>query len=203
VARAQEFTTFKDGQTAMSIHVLQGEREMVVDNRSLARFDLRGIPPMVAGAARIRVTFQVDADGLLSVSAREETSAVEAEIEVRPSYGLSDGEVEGMLKDSYRFAEADRDARRLREQQVEADRTLEALEAALEKDGATLLSSEERAAMEQLMDDLRAIAESGQAREIEKKIEYVNRESEFYAARRMDQSVQQAFSGQRIEDISK
>ncbi|MBC8519567.1 MAG: Fe-S protein assembly chaperone HscA [Gammaproteobacteria bacterium] len=201
VARAQEFTTFKDGQTAMSIHVVQGEREMVEDNRSLARFELRGIPPMVAGAARIRVTFQVDADGLLSVSAREENSGVEAEIEVKPSYGLSDGEVEGMLKDSYRFAEADRDMRMLREQQVEADRTIVALEAALQQDGDSLLSGDERARLEELIARLREISLGDNRDEIEKAIEKTNRESEFYAARRMDRSVHDALSGKSVDEI--
>ncbi len=202
VARAQEFTTFKDGQTAMSIHVVQGEREMVEDNRSLARFELRGIPPMVAGAARIRVTFQVDADGLLSVSSQEETSGLQAEITVKPSYGLSDGEVEGMLKDSYKYAESDRDARMLREQQVEAKRTIEAMEAALAKDGEVLLNAEEMAQLRQMIEQLRSVAEGEDARAIEKKIETVNRESEFYAARRMDQSVQQALSGKNVEEIN-
>ncbi len=201
VARAQEFTTFKDGQTAMSIHVVQGEREMVSDNRSLARFELRGIPPMVAGAARIRVTFQVDADGLLSVSAEEENSGVQAEIVVKPSYGLSDGEIEGMLKDSYRYAEADRDARMLREQQVEADRTIVALEAALEKDGESLLNLEERGLMEGLIAELRRIASGDDAGAIERAIEKTNRESEFYAARRMDRSVHQALSGKSVDEI--
>ncbi len=201
VARAQEFTTFKDGQTAMSIQVVQGEREMVEDNRALARFELRGIPPMVAGAARIRVTFQVDADGLLSVSAREENSGVEAEIEVRPSYGLSDGEVEGMLKDSYRFAEADRDMRMLREQQVEADRTIVALEAAFAQDGNVLLSGDEREQLEKSITKLREIASEDDTRAIEKAIEQINKDSEFYAARRMDRSVNEALSGKSVDEI--
>ncbi|HIJ31469.1 MAG TPA: Hsp70 family protein, partial [Gammaproteobacteria bacterium] len=157
---------------------------------------------MVAGAARIRVTFQVDADGLLSVSAREEVSGVQAEIEVRPSYGLSDGEVEGMLKDSYRFAESDRDARMLREQQVEASRTIEAMEAALDKDGEELLNAAELGKLMQMIEELREMRSSEDSRAIEKKIEQVNSESEFYAARRMDQSVQQALSGKSVEEIS-
>jgi len=202
VARAQEFTTFKDGQTAMSIHVVQGDREMVEDNRSLARFELRGIPPMVAGAARIRVTFQVDADGLLAVSAREETSGVQAEITVKPSYGLSDGEVEMMLKESYQFAEADRDARMLREQQVEAKRTVEAMEAALDKDGEELLNAAELGKLLQMIEELKEVAETGETRAIEKKIEQINQDSEFYAARRMDQSVKHALSGKNVEEIA-
>lgn len=202
VARAQEFTTFKDGQSAMSIHVVQGERELVEDNRSLARFELRGIPPMVAGAARIRVTFQVDADGLLSVSAREETSGVQTEITVKPSYGLSDGEVEGMLKASYEFAEADRDARMLREQQVEAKRTIEAMEAAISKDGEALLNAAELGKLMQMVEELKEIAKTDDTRAIEKKIEQINRDSEFYAARRMDQSVQHALSGKNVDEIT-
>jgi molecular chaperone HscA len=202
VARAQEFTTFKDGQSAMAIHVVQGEREMVEDNRSLARFELRGIPPMVAGAARIRVTFQVDADGLLSVSAREETSGVQAEVTIKPSYGLSDSEVAGMLQESYQFAEADRDARMLREQQVEAKRTIEALESALTRDGEALLNAAEIGTLMQQLEELKAIAKGSDTRAIEKKIEQLNRDSEFYAARRMNQSVQTALSGKRVEEVT-
>jgi molecular chaperone HscA len=201
VARAQEFTTFKDGQSAISIHVVQGERDMVVDNRSLARFELRGIPPMVAGAARVRVTFQVDADGLLSVSAREENSGVQADIEVRPSYGLNDGEIEGMLKESYQYATEDRDARQLSEQKVEAARTIEALESALAKDGSKLLNKDEMDTLRNKMQELIDIAAGDDASIIEKKIEQLNHDSEFYAARRMDQSVNSALSGQRVDDI--
>jgi molecular chaperone HscA len=164
VARAQEFTTFKDGQTAMSVHVVQGEREVVDECRSLARFALRGIPPMVAGAARIRVTFQVDADGLLNVEAREETSCVTASVDVKPSYGLTDTEIEQMLRDSMEHAADDMEARRLREQQVEADRVLESIDAALEKDGAELLSAEE---MQSIMTARGQLSESRQGEDLE------------------------------------
>jgi molecular chaperone HscA len=174
---------------------------MVVDNRSLARFELRGIPPMVAGAARVRVTFQVDADGLLSVSAREENSGVQADIEVRPSYGLNDGEIEGMLKESYQYATEDRDARQLSEQKVEAARTIEALESALAKDGSKLLNKDEMDTLRNKMQELIDIAAGDDASIIEKKIEQLNHDSEFYAARRMDQSVNSALSGQRVDDI--
>ncbi len=201
VARAQDFTTFKDGQTAMAIHVVQGERELISDCRSLARFELRGIPPMVAGAARIRVTFQIDADGLLSVSAREETSGVESSIQVKPSYGLSDGEIETMLKDSFSYAQDDIDARKLREVQVEASRVVEALNAALEEDGEKLLSSEERVEIRQAIDELVEIAKQSNQRAIKLKIEAVDKITAEFAQRRMDASINKALAGQRVDDL--
>ncbi len=202
VARAQDFTTFKDGQSAMAIHVLQGERELVSDCRSLARFELRGIPPMVAGAARIRVTFQVDADGLLSVSAREQTTGVESSIQVKPSYGLTDEEITQMLKDSMDHARDDIDARNLREQQVEAERVLEAMEVALAADGERLLSAEERAALDVQMDRLRAIKGGDDEKAIKKAVEEVNAASSEFAARRMNASIQQALSGHKVDEFS-
>jgi molecular chaperone HscA len=176
-ARAQEFTTFKDGQTAMSLHVVQGERELVENCRSLARFELHDIPPMVAGAARIRVTFQVDADGLLNVTAEEETQGVKSSIEVKPSYGLSDGEIETMLRDSMEYAENDRDARRLREEQVEADRVLEALRAALAADGDELLNAAEREVIETAAQALETARSSDDYRAIKAAIAAVEQAS--------------------------
>jgi molecular chaperone HscA len=201
VARAQEFTTFKDGQTAMAIHVLQGERDLVENCRSLARFELRGIPPMVAGAARIRVTYQVDADGLLSVTAREETSGVESHIEVKPSYGLSEGEIETMLRSSFEHAEDDVQARKLREQQVEADREVEALNAALAEDGDTLLSKEERAVIDQALTDLVALRNGTDADAIKKGIEHVEAVCSGYVQRRMNSNIQRALAGQSVDDV--
>jgi molecular chaperone HscA len=201
VARAQEFTTFKDGQTAMAVHVVQGERDLVSDCRSLARFELHGIPPMAAGAARIRVTFQVDADGLLSVSAREMTSGVESSIQVKPSYGLTDGEIEHMLRDSLAHAEDDVAARNLREQQVEADRVLEALDAALAADGAELLNVEERAAIDQGMDALRTARDGSDHRAIKRAIEALDHASAEFAARRMDAGIKKALAGHRIDEL--
>ena len=201
VARAQEFTTFKDGQTAMALHVVQGERELVSDCRSLARFELRGIPPMVAGAARIRVTFQVDADGLLSVSAREQTSGVAASIEVKPSYGLSDSEIETMLRDSMEHAGEDMVARRLREQQVEATRVLEALRAALAEDGDRFLDAGERARIEQAAAGLEAAAAGEDPDAIKQAIEAVEKASEAYVARRMDASIRAAMAGHTVDEF--
>jgi len=201
VARAQEFTTFKDGQTAMSIHVIQGEREVVDECRSLARFALRDIPPMVAGAARIRVTFQVDADGLLNVEAREETTGVSASVEVKPSYGLTDSEIEHMLKDSMAHARDDMQARALREQQVEADRVIEAIEAALRKDGAELLNEEEMAHIESARDALRQARDGDDMNAIKQAIKAVETASEEYVARRMNKSVQSMMAGHKVEEF--
>ncbi|MBG6901822.1 Fe-S protein assembly chaperone HscA [Pseudomonas aeruginosa] len=201
VARAQEFTTYKDGQTAMMIHVLQGERELVKDCRSLARFELRGIPPMVAGAAKIRVTFQVDADGLLGVSARELSSGVEASIQVKPSYGLTDGEIARMLKDSFDYAGDDKAARALREQQVEAQRLLEAVLSALDVDGERLLDEEERLAIAAQMDTLRELAGGSDTAAIENQIKRLSQVTDAFAARRMDATVKAALSGRRLNEI--
>jgi molecular chaperone HscA len=201
VARAQEFTTFKDGQTAIAIHVVQGERELVADCRSLARFELRGIPPMVAGAARIRVTFGVDADGLLSVSAREMTSGVEASIEVKPSYGLTDNEIETMLKESIVHAGEDKLARSLREQQVEAMRTIEALESALAEDGERLLDADERQRVETALQALRALVQGDDQQAIKAGIEKLEQVCGFYVERRMNQSIQQAMSGHKVDEF--
>src|SRR5690554_1030525 len=201
VARAQDFTTYKDGQTAMMIHVLQGERELVRDCRSLARFELRGIPPMVAGAAKIRVTFQVDADGLLSVSARELSSGVEASIQVKPSYGLTDGEIARMLKDSFEHAGEDMAARALREGQVEARRLIEAVEAALQADGERLLDADERLAIEAEMDRLREMLDGADLQAIEQQTKRLTQITDAFAARRMDASVKAALAGRSLTDI--
>lgn len=201
VARAQDFTTYKDGQTAMMIHVLQGERELVKDCRSLARFELRGIPPMVAGAAKIRVTFQVDADGLLNVSARELGSGVEASIQVKPSYGLTDGEIARMLQDSFAHAGDDKAARVLREQQVDAQRLLEAVQGALDVDGERLLSAEERAAIEAQMQALRELMAGQDGAAIEQQTQRLSQITDAFAARRMDATVKAALSGRRLDEI--
>ncbi len=201
VARAQEFTTFKDGQTAMSIHALQGERELVSDCRSLARFELRGIPPMVAGAARIRVVFQVDADGLLNVTAEEETSGVRSSIEVKPSYGLQDTEIEQMLRDSFDHAKEDMAARALREQQVEADRVLEALAAAVEADGEALLSAEEFANIDEAAAALGKARNEGDAQTIKRAIEALDQVTADFAARRMDASVKKVLQGHKLDEF--
>ncbi|WP_043308693.1 Fe-S protein assembly chaperone HscA [Pseudomonas sp. ML96] len=201
VARAQDFTTYKDGQTAMAIQVLQGERELVKDCRSLARFELRGIPPMVAGAAKIRVTFQVDADGLLSVAARELGSGVEASIQVKPSYGLTDGEIARMLQDSFSNAGGDKAARALREQQVEAERLLEAVQAALDADGERLLGEDERIAILSAMDELRSLAVGAETHAIEQQTKRLSQITDAFAARRMDATVKAALSGRRLNEI--
>ncbi|MBU6270130.1 MAG: Fe-S protein assembly chaperone HscA [Betaproteobacteria bacterium] len=200
VARAQEFTTFRDGQSAMAIHVVQGERELVADCRSLARFELRGIPPMAAGAARIRVTFQVDADGLLSVSARETTSGVEASVVVKPSYGLGDDEIATMLQAAFGNAQADVQARALREQQVEADRLLEAVDAALQAD-ADLLGADERAALDALITRLRGARESAELPALRAATDSLARGTELFAERRMDRSIARALTGRRIGEL--
>ncbi|MES9853794.1 MAG: Fe-S protein assembly chaperone HscA [Candidatus Thiodiazotropha sp. L084R] len=201
VARAQEFTTFKDGQTAIAIHVLQGERELVADCRSLARFELRGIPPMVAGAARIRVTFEVDADGLLSVSAIEQSSGVQANIEVKPSYGLTDQEIETMLRDSIAHASEDKRARSLREQQVEAERVIEALQAALAEDGHYLLNDVERQQVNEALSSLQAVLQDGSLEQIKNQIAELEKSCGFYVERRMNQSIQQAMSGHSVDEF--
>jgi molecular chaperone HscA len=201
VARAQDFTTYRDGQTAMMIHVLQGERELVSACRSLARFELRGIPPMGAGAAKIRVTFQVDADGLLSVAARELGSGVEASIQVKPSYGLTDGEIARMLQDSFQHASDDRDARALREQQVDGQRLLEAVEAALQADGDALLSAEERSAIEAQMQGLAELLAGTEVAAIEQQIRRLSQITDAFAARRLDATVKAALAGRKLNEI--
>ncbi|WP_249677159.1 Fe-S protein assembly chaperone HscA [Pseudomonas abieticivorans] len=201
VARAQDFTTYKDGQSAMMIHVLQGERELISDCRSLARFELRGIPPMVAGAAKIRVTFQVDADGLLSVAARELGSGVEASIQVKPSYGLTDGEIAKMLKDSFQHANDDKVARQLREHQVDAERLVEAVEAALLADGDRLLSAQERQAIDFQVDQLRELMVGSDGAAIEQQTKRVSQVTDAFAARRMDLTVKAALSGRNLNEI--
>jgi molecular chaperone HscA len=200
-ARAQEFTTFKDGQTAMSLHVVQGERELVSDCRSLARFELRDIPPMVAGAARIRVTFQVDADGLLNVTAEEKATGAKSSIVVKPSYGLSDGEIERMLGDSLSHAREDMELRRLREEQVEADRVLEALRAALAEDGDRLLNAEERATIEAVARALAEARAGSDYRAIKTGIAAVEQASGEYVARRMNDSIRRAMAGHRVDEF--
>jgi molecular chaperone HscA len=201
VARAQEFTTFKDGQTAMALHVVQGERELVDDCRSLARFELRDIPPMTAGAARIRVTYQVDADGLLSVTAEEQASGAQAHIEVKPSYGLTDNEIETMLRASMEHARDDMEARRLREQQVEADRVLEALEAALQQDGSKFLDAGERSAIDQAAAALATARAGDDHKAIKTAIEQLEAASTVYVERRMNANIQKAMTGHAVDEF--
>jgi molecular chaperone HscA len=201
IARAQDFTTYKDGQTAMSIHVLQGERELVSDCRSLAKFELRGIPPMPAGAARIRVTFQIDADGLLSVSAREQTSGAEANIVVKPSYGLTEDEITTMLTNSFGAAETDKQARALREAIVDAERLIDAIQVALEKDGDVLLSAEEQSMIRTQLDALSALCKQQDSHAIHQASDALNKLTEPFAARRMDASIKTAFAGQDLNTL--
>lgn len=200
VARAQEFTTFKDGQTAMALHVVQGERELVEDCRSLARFELRGIPPMPAGGAHIRVTFQVDADGLLSVTAQEKSTGVQSNIQVKPSYGLSDDQVATMLKGSMQHARQDMQQRLLREQQVEAARVLEAVSRALQAD-AHLLNDAERSAIEQALAELATVQQGEDTAAIKAAIEHTNHLTDDFAARRMDQSIRSALTGHNVDEV--
>jgi molecular chaperone HscA len=201
VARAQEFTTYKDGQTALAVHILQGEREMVADCRSLARFELHGIPSMVAGAARIKVVFQVDADGLLSVSAREESTGVQASIEVKPSFGLNDEDIASMLKASFDYAGEDKEARHLAEQRLAGWQLLDSLRIALDKDGEELLDEQEQDALEQAMSGLQNLLDSTDAREIKSKTESLGRLSEAFAARRMDRSIKNALAGVSVDEL--
>ena len=201
IARAQEFTTFKDGQTAMAIHVVQGERERVSDCRSLARFELRGIPPMAAGAARIRVSFEVDADGLLSVAAREQTTGVEATIVVKPSYGLRDDEIARMLQDSFTHAADDMLARALAEAQVEAQRIVAATEAALQADG-DLLSADERRRIDEAIGAVQAKRNGADHQALRASVERLNQTTADFAARRMDRSVRGALAGKRVDALT-
>ena len=201
VVRAQEFTTYKDGQTAMAIHVLQGERELVSDCRSLARFELRGIPPMVAGAARIQVTFQVDADGLLNVSARELSTGTQSSIEVKPSYGLDDSEITSMIMASIDHAKDDIHARQLREKQVDAQSLLASVEAALASDGEKLLTPAEISDLKQVLDKLRSVAFGEDERAMSLEIENTSKASDEFAARRMDASIKEALSGKSLDAL--
>lgn len=203
VSRAQEFTTYKDGQTAMLIHVVQGERELVSDCRSLARFELKGIPPMVAGAARIDVTFRVDADGLLSVTAREATTGLEANVEVKPSYGLTDEEIMGMLQSSFDHAKDDADLRALVEARVEAGRVIEALTHALDQDGETLLPEADRQLLRDAVSKLQSLTEADDHRAITDGTEMLGRASEDFASLRMDAAIRKALAGRRIEELDR
>jgi molecular chaperone HscA len=199
-ARAQDFTTYQDGQTALALHVVQGERDLVADCRSLARFTLRGIPPMAAGAARIRVTFTVDADGLLSVSAKEQGSGVEAKIDVKPAYGLSDEQIAAMLQDSFNTAQQDMAARALVEARVDADRMIAATRSALAADG-DLLDAAERDAIEALINTLAAVAADGSAADIEAATQALAKGTEAFAAQRMNRGIQQALAGRKVEEV--
>ena len=201
VTRAQEFTTARDGQTAMAVHVLQGERELGSDCRSLARFELRGIPPMVAGAAKIRVTFQVDADGLLGVTARELGSGVEASIQVKPSYGLTDSEISGMLKESFDNAAHDKQARALQEQRVDAERLLETVRSALRADAEALLTAEERAVIEERMSALDTVRQAEDINAIARHVQQLNHATNEFAARRLDATVKAALAGRQLNEM--
>jgi molecular chaperone HscA len=203
VARAQQFTTYKDGQTAMSLHVLQGERELVADCRSLAKFELRDIPPMVAGAAVIEVTFQVDADGLMEVLAKELSTGVSSSVVIKPSFGLADGEIERMITDSYTQAASDKEARSLQESRVEARRIIEALESALAEDGRDLLSEEEYNSLKAGVAGLQAVLESTDTDVIQKTAEALNEASLVFAGRRMDTQIKSALAGHTLEEIDK
>jgi molecular chaperone HscA len=201
VSRAQEFTTAKDGQTALSVHVVQGEREMVADCRSLAHFELRGIPPMVAGAARIRVTFQVDADGLLNVEAQEETTGSQASVTVKPSFGLSDNQITDMLQASFAHAEEDKLVRQLTEHRLAAWQLLEGLKVALEIDGDALLEDEEREVIRARMEQLDALMKAGDAEAIRRETDALGRLSEAFATRRMDKSIKEALAGVSLDEL--
>lgn len=201
VTRAQEFTTYKDGQTSTSVHVVQGERELISDCRSLARFELRGFPPMTAGAARIKVTYQVDADGLMSVRAEETKSGTAADIVVKPSYGLNDREIESMIRDSMDNAREDVSARMLKEQQVEARRAIEAIDSALASDGDSLLSKTEMAIIVETRNDLEKIIDTACAEKLKKSIRAMEQVSETYVARRMNASVSQVLTGKQIDEV--
>jgi molecular chaperone HscA len=203
VARGQEFTTYKDGQSAMALHVVQGERDLVQDCRSLGRFELRGIPPMVAGQARIQVTFQVDADGLLTVSALEKTSGVNAEVHIKPSYGLEDAEIEQMIVDSMNNAEQDVAARMLQEQKVEASRSVEALDAAMGKDAEQFLSDAERDSILHARENLLVVSKGSDSEQIKQALKALESASEIYVARRMNASVGDAMRGAHYSDYEK
>ena len=203
VARAQEFTTFKDGQTAMTVHVVQGERELVDDCRSLGRFTLRGIPAMAAGAAHIRVTYQVDADGLLSVTAMEKSTKVQASIQIKPSYGLTDEEVTAMIKSSFDNAQEDLQARELAEQRVEADRVIESVIVALQADGADLLSTEEFHHIESVLKQLMDVKQGSDRDAIAQGIKALDTATQEFAARRMNASINKALTGKNLSDIEK
>jgi molecular chaperone HscA len=200
LTRAQDFTTFKDGQTALAIHVVQGEREKVADCRSLARFELRGIPPMVAGAARVRITFQIDADGLLSVSAREQTTGLEASVVVKPSYGLDESEIARMLEDSLAHARDDMQARALVETQVEADQLVDLTQHALAEDG-DLLSDAERAAIDAALIELTQRRQGQELNALRLALAKANRATAEFAGRRMDRSVQKVLTGKRVDSV--